>query len=136
MTARTIVIRGAGGGHGASTVAASLALLAAENAPTTLVTDEPAAMAALLGLATHDGDAAFEITPNLRLTDDATDACTPIVVIDAASDARDREPPSQAETYVVVRGPCYLALRRLLSARESRPDGVIVIVEDGRSLRS
>src|SRR5436190_973423 len=64
---RTIVITGARGGHGASTVAATLALFAAEEEPTTLVTHDRAEMIALLGLPGPHGDGGVDVSANLRL---------------------------------------------------------------------
>ena len=40
----------------------------------------------------------------------------------------------QGETYVVLRGPCYIALATLLASPAQRPDGIILVAEEGRSL--
>ena len=41
---------------------------------------------------------------------------------------------STGESYVVLRGPCYVALASLLATLDTPPHGVIVLAEPGRSL--
>jgi Mrp family chromosome partitioning ATPase len=83
---RTITVVGARGGHGASTVAATLAILAAGHAPTTLVSADTRAMAALLGLPRPDAGELVAVTDTLTLTDAAGPAGE-ITVIDAGTAA-------------------------------------------------
>ncbi|MGH3370199.1 MAG: hypothetical protein ACRDPR_09365 [Nocardioidaceae bacterium] len=65
---RTIQVTGARGGQGTSTMAASLAVLAAGHGPTLLCSDEPAITAALLGVALPiSDDGVVEVASNLDL---------------------------------------------------------------------
>src|SRR3954470_22009463 len=85
---RTIQVTGARGGQGTSTIAASLAVLAAGHGPTLLCSDEPAITAALLGVSLPlTDDDVVEIAPNLDLATTAGGTVTPpgynMIVIDA-----------------------------------------------------
>jgi hypothetical protein len=132
MTTRTITITGARGGQGTSTVAAAVALLAAGHARTVLASADPRSMAALLGVpATADLD--VEITPTLRLSDRPA-ADDEVLVVDAGTSPLLAGEDRQGEHYAVLRGPCYLALASLVAAPGPPPDGVILVVEPGRSL--
>jgi hypothetical protein len=133
MTGRTIVLTGARGGHGTTTVAAALALYAAEHGTTTLVTDVPST-AALIGVALPFTDEFLEVTDNLAITSPGTAADRPrshTVVIDAGHAPA---APAADEHYVVLRGPCYVALASLLARADAKPDGVILVAEPKRSL--
>ena len=133
---RTISIRGARGGHGASTVAAALALFSARHQPTALVAHDATDMAALLGiLPPESDDAAVPVAPDLEFGRHRGSAPS-LVVLDAGSRLEGPQNPDADEDYVVVRGPCYLALRSLLAASAGRYDGVILINEPARSLRA
>jgi hypothetical protein len=133
---RTISISGARGGHGASTVAAAIALFSARHQPTALVAPDPADMAALLGVAPPDvDDAVVPVAPDLELGLRGGPA-PGLVVVDAGSRLEGPQSPDTDEQYVVVRGPCYLALRSLVAAQAGAYDGVILVNEPARSLRA
>jgi hypothetical protein len=132
----TLILVGARGGSGASTVAAALALHTAEDVPTALLTHDPTAMARLLGTTgavpapTHP----FAVGPQLTVAglEGLRDTVT---IIDAGpAVAAAQALPADGRRYAVVRGPCYLALATLVSLPEFRPDGVILVAEPGRSL--
>ena len=131
---RTIRISGARGGHGASTVAAALALFSARHQPTALVAHDPADMAALLGVAPPEAeDAVVPVAPDLELGR-RVGVAPGLVVVDAGSRLEGPQRRDGDEEYVVVRGPCYLALRSLMVAQAGRYDGVILVNEPARSL--
>ena len=133
---RTISIGGARGGHGASTVAAALALFSARYQPTALLAHDPADMAALLGVAPPESDdAVVPVAPDLELGR-RRGLAPGLVVLDTGSRLEGPQSPDGDEHYVVVRGPCYLALRSLLAAQAGRYDGVILVNEPARSLRA
>lgn len=136
---RTIVLTGARGGQGTTTVAAALALFAADRAPTMLLTDDPAAAAALLGIPTQTSGA-VNVTPSMTLAAIGRDTPAIITVVDAggksAHPSLGLDLLEDAERYVVLRGPCYLSLASMLNDLGPLPDGVIVIAEEGRSLTS
>ena len=133
---RTISISGARGGHGASTVAAALALFSARHQPTALVAHDPADMAALLGVARPEADdAVVPVVPDLELGT-RPELAPGLVVVDAGSRLEGPQSPDVDDQYVVVRGPCYLALRSLLAAQADAYDGVILVNEPARSLRA
>ena len=133
---RTVTLFGARGGSGASTVAAALALHAAEVVPTALLTHDPTAMARLLGTTGAMPVPTHPIAVGPRLTvaglDGPGDAVT---IIDAGpAVAVVQAGPADGLRYAVVRGPCYLALATLVSLPDLRPDAVILVAEAGRSL--
>lgn len=147
---RTIVLAGARGGQGTSTVAAALAVLAAGHGPTLLRSNDPATTAALVGIPLPLGDEWIDVCPNLTLVPRTLDtegaAAYDTVVVDAgrtasrpAEDARtpDSDPSAAAtgpvEHYAVLRGPCYVALTTLVTSG-LRYDGIIVVEEPGRAL--
>jgi hypothetical protein len=130
----TVTLVGARGGSGTSTVAAALALHAAGDTPTSLLTHDPTAMARLLGTAALPApDHPFAAGPGLTVAglDGPRDAVT---IVDAGSAATVKTLPTDGRRYAVVRGPCYLALSTLVSLPDLRPDGVILVAEPGRSL--
>ena len=146
---RTITLHGARGGQGTTTIAAALALFAAESGPTTLVCDDPTATCALLGIPAPLGDDWAQVTPSLRLDPSgpqpASHGIDATVVIDGGrlhqAGVGDRTvapageiDPLPGEHYAVLRGPCYVALASLLSSLGPRIDGVVLVTEDGRSL--
>jgi len=137
MSPRTITVSGARGGHGATTVAVALGLLAADHGPTTVVSADPAAVSALLGVPLGLAGEWVQVTPALVLTTDPAIPATwrpTTVVIDAGSPPGATEPVDGAEYYVVLRGPCYVALAGLVAAPPARLDGIIVVAEPERSL--
>lgn len=137
MRPRTIVVCGARGGHGATTVAAALALHSAGQVPTALVSPDAAATAALIGIPLSLAEEWVQVTPTLVLTADRHslgNARPKVVVVDAGPCDAAQEPLGGAEHYVVLRGPCYVALASLLATPPSPVDGIILIAEPKRSL--
>ena len=134
----TVTLVGARGGQGTSTVAAALALYAAQDAPTTLLTHDPTAMARLLGTtgALPTPEQPFAAGPQLTVAglDGPQEAVTIIDAGQAVEAAASATLPDGGQRYAVVRGPCYLALATLVSLPDLRPDGVILVAEPGRSL--
>lgn len=146
---RTITLIGARGGQGTTTIAAALALFAADAQPTTLVSADPTATAALLGVPLPLAGEWAQVTPTLTLTPGSPkpggpEPATAVTVIDAGTSLAgfsSREPADAmapesgpGERYVVLRGPCYVALATLLASPGPPPDGIIVVAEPGRSL--
>ena len=123
---RTIAFVGAKGGQGTTTVAAATAVLAAAHAPTTLVTHDLTDAAALLGLPRPSSSDPVRVTEALWLASEPVEG-TAVAVTDAQvlvdADAR----------YLVLRGPCYLALAAALRD-DAAPDGIVLLREPGRSL--
>ncbi|MEZ5265259.1 MAG: hypothetical protein R2755_26565 [Acidimicrobiales bacterium] len=121
MSGRDVVLIGARGGQGTSTVAALLALHSAMAEPTELITSDVGAMAALLGVPAPDDRGAVvserltitagPISPVARRVYDGLQAAT------GAGRVR--------RVIGVLRGPCYLALRSLVS-HPGRLDGIVV----------
>jgi len=145
---RTIILTGARGGQGTSTVAATLAVLAAGHGPTLLRSDDPAATAALVGVPLALDDEWIDVCPNLTYVATSAPAAAgasyDTVVIDggrAPVRPSDRQEPSGGpadpqdgvERYAVLRGPCYVALATLVTSGVAY-DGVIVVTEPNRSL--
>jgi hypothetical protein len=136
---RTITFVGARGGHGTSTVAAAAALFAASEQRTILVSDDPGASAALVGAPMPIGEECVDVTPRLTLTvRPELHADAEVIVVDAgrlASEAAVEAPRAgERRRYVVLRGPCYVALATILAAGEPTPDGIILVSEPGRAL--
>lgn len=142
---RTIVLTGARGGQGTSTVAVALAALAARHGPTQLVPDDPRATAALMGVAIALDAEWVEVAPNLTM---ATNGHHVVLTGNPATTVidggripngpfdEDTTPPvaiDGLERYAVLRGPCYVALSSLLVTGR-RFDGVVLLVEPGRAL--
>jgi hypothetical protein len=128
MQHTTVTIAGARGGQGTTTVAAALAIFGAGHTPMRLVSpDAPA----VLGLPEPLGAwEAVEVAPNLSLTPPSK--CEGASVIEAGRLCSHDDLPSPL--YVVLRGPCYLGLRELVLGAWPPPDGVILVMEEGRSL--
>lgn len=123
---RTLAFAGAKGGQGTTTIAAATAVLAAGHVPTTLVAPEASDAATLLGLPRTADGGPIQVTPTLWLSPEAVEGMAVTVV--------DGPPLSSAdEQYLVVRGPCYLALAAALR-HDSPPDGIVLLQEPGRSL--
>ncbi len=136
---RTIHLFGARGGQGTTTVAAALALLAAGHHETTLVSSDPTATAALLGVPLPLAGERAQVTPILSFTAEPNDhQRAEVNVVDGG--AGHLQPSSgsltaaDGERYAVLRGPCYVALASLLTAPGGPPDGVILVIEQGRAL--
>jgi len=147
---RTIQLTGARGGQGTSTIAASLAMLAAGHGPTLLCSDEPAITAALLGVTLPlTDDDVVEVAPNLDLATAAGGSVTPsgynMIVIDAGriptgpfdraqGDWTALDAAGLVDHYAVLRGPCYVGLATLTAGCGGWFDGAILVLEDGRAL--
>lgn len=129
MKRTTITITGARGGQGASTVAAAIALLSAGHHRTILTSHDSATLETLLGLARSQDDQ--EVTARLTLAHGPViDAA---VHVDDAGLITDADAPNGIHL-TVLRGPCYLALRTLVSRTGTPPDGIVLLHERGRSL--
>ena len=133
-TVTRITIAGARGGQGTSTIAAVLAMFAAEHRTTRLSSTEPAAIAALLGLPPPDADqiVPVRVIDQLELTTEPEEG-----VLTVADVGRIDQLPGKIDggiSIVVVRGACYLALRSVVAATGPKPDGIILMRELGRSL--
>jgi hypothetical protein len=136
---RTITFTGARGGHGTTTVAAVVALQAARTAPTVLVSPDTAAACALLGASGgRDDGHAIEVAPNLLLAAERPDAGhDSIVVVDEGTltSKPPAAPTATEEHYLVLRGPCYVALATTLAADIDGIEGIVLVSERDRSLR-
>jgi hypothetical protein len=132
MQAQIITLIGARGGSGTSTVAAALAVFCAGHAPTDLVSNEPPAIATLLGLPSRiDAGTPRDITPDLRVLE-RPEASGHVTVVDAG-----RAPiggRSSDVTLAVLRGPCYLGLHTLAHGPFSAIDGIVLVSEAKRAL--
>jgi hypothetical protein len=122
---------GARGGQGTTTIACVVALLEADHQPTTLVTADPAATAALLGLPIDMSDEPTEITSGLRLGSAVPDRSGALVV--DSGPALRSVTARLGQRYAVLRGPCYVAVATLVAVEEPF-DGIILVAEEGRSL--
>ena len=130
---KTVTLIGARGGHGTSTIAAVLALAAADDIPTTILTHDPVAMARLLGATPPMPTEPFVAAPNLTVAGlDGPRA--DLTIVDAGPAASVATPLPPGERYAIVRGPCYLALATLVSLPDLGLDGVILVAEPGRAL--
>lgn len=129
MEPTMITVTGARGGHGASTIAAALALFAAGHGRTILTAHDPDTVAALLGLPATDDDLA--VSANLTLVRTAT-LDTDVHVHDAG--LIEHVECAEGIHLAVLRGPCYLGLRTLGTRSAAPPDGIVLIHEHDRSL--
>lgn len=127
---------GAKGGQGTTTVALALAALVAEHRPAAVSSTRPGDLAALAGVAPGGGPRV--LAPQLQLV--RPDQTSPGAVLvedlgrlDDLDDDWAGRPPPGTRRWLVVRGPCYLALRCAVEA-PWRPDGVVVVSEPGRAL--
>lgn len=142
MNRRRIYLMGAKGGVGCSTMAAGLALLAArDNRHVHLETPGYAGMAEMLAVLGQPQREDPGIDLHLASTGDVDfRTCTGEVdlsVVDAGTtwSVFEELPPTGEDTvYAVLRGPDYLGLRRLVTARV-RAHGLIVLLEEGRTLQ-
>lgn len=133
---RTIVVTGARGGQGTTTVAAALALHAARDGDAVLIAPPQQGAAALLGVPAVQRGESVEVTAHLMLVAPPMAVTAATVVVDGGQHdgLDDRLTNDRTEAYVVLRGPCYLALATLLADSGPRPDGIILVAEEGRSL--
>lgn len=134
---RTIALIGARGGSGTSTVAAVLACQGAIETTVTLTSADPFAMAHLLAVPAPLPGAAVIVTPNLTLTveHDQTASVVPdLRIVDGGTLTDTGSGGDEHARYVVLRGPCYLALATLIGRAERNFDGVILLNEPGRAM--
>jgi len=138
MRALHFEVVGAAGGQGTTTVATVLAALAAGHRHTFLSATRPDDVAALAG--TPAGAWPMAVAPGLDLvgTGAAPVADAAVVVEDLGrlSDldgARLDVGSADTRRWLVVRGPCYGSLRTAVE-HAWRPDGVVLVAEEGRSL--
>jgi len=131
-----MLVTGARGGQGTTTVAAALALSAALIGPAVLVAPPHQAAAAVLGVPSPERGESIEVTARLALAAPPAIVNADTIVVDGGLHAGTSQwlSADEGESYVVVRGPCYLALTTLLATTARRPDGVILVAEEGRSL--
>jgi hypothetical protein len=128
MTATTITVVGARGGHGATTVATALAILGAGHRPVSLVSPDAPAVLAL-----PEPAGIWEprqVTPTLTLAPPTATVGNATVIDAGRISAYDDLPGT---VFAVLRGPCYLGVRELV-VRTWQPSGIILLSEDGRSL--
>lgn len=132
----TVTFAGAKGGQGTTTVTAAAAVFAAGHGPTTLVTERPAEMATLLGIPRPADGRPVRVTETLWLATEAVAGTdTTIVEHHPTHENPDPEPTSEPVTrYLVVRGPCYLALSAAVARPDPAPDGIVLVAEPCRSL--
>ncbi len=135
MSETTITVLGARGGHGTTTVATAIAIIAAGHEPTELVSDDAAP---LLGIPEPNGNGnVVSVAERLILSESGT-GNERVTVVDAGTV---REAVSKGTgngaCYVVLRGPCFLGLRTLVANQDRgrNPAGIILVPEEGRSLR-
>jgi hypothetical protein len=130
----TVTLAGARGGQGTSTTAAALALLAARHTERVeLIAHDVDTTAALLGLPALP-EASEGIAVTERLTLQAEPSGTARVVIVDAGPLRTLTEHPGGLLVALVRGPCYLSLRAVVTHQGPVPDGIIVVREHGRSL--
>jgi hypothetical protein len=130
------VIHGAAGGQGTTAVALAAGVFLARHTPTLLIAHDPDQVCAVA--AVPHTDRSVDVAPGLTLACGDPDAIPahPIVVIDGGvfgaglADWPDSTPTTR---WAVVRGPCYLALRRLVCS-PWRPDGIVLLSEQHRAL--
>ena len=134
--ARSILITGARGGQGTTTVAAALALHAAGVGDAVLKAPAEQGAAAVLGHPAMDRGESVAVAGHLTLATPPATVTADTVVIDGGlhDGAGEWLSEEQGERYVVLRGPCYVALATLLGSTARRPDGIILVAEEGRSL--
>ncbi len=125
----TVHVVGAKGGVGTSTVAALIALeeqLTGATVKLTAANGDQGDLRAIMGLASG-----YDAEP-ITLVGTLGPERRVVTVIDhgTSTDGRHLEP---GPVYLVMRGPCYLGLRRAM-ALGVRPDGVILLTEPERSL--
>ena len=134
MSPTTITLTGARGGHGTTTVATALAILAAEHGPTRLVSADAMALLGLPGV--PEPGAPMRVTDHLTLAlPGSPEANEPEIAVVDAGAAGSAAPVRTCEpSFVVLRGPCYLGLRHLVTRAAAPATGIILLSEPARSL--
>lgn len=127
---RSISLVGARGGSGTSTVALAAALRLPGAVRLAANTDDLLAMSGLMASA---------ITPDLELVEEY-DSTPGLTIIDEGclQHRVDRGHSDNHQTFLVLRGPCYLALRSAQDAATTNGatwNGLILIREEGRALQ-
>jgi hypothetical protein len=126
MTERTVTFVGAAGGQGTSTVAAVFALLGSGHTSVRLTSGDAAP---ILGVPDALGSDVIPVSE--RLTLGPQDGAAEVGVIDASM----RSTGAVAhDRFVVLRGPCYLAVRSLMAAQHGSIAGIVLVAEEARSL--
>ena len=132
MNPGTVTLAGARGGHGTTTVATALAILAAEHGRTQLASPDATALLAIPSEPSRP--LPVSVTDCLTVAPaGASETSEPTMTIIDAGPLR----PCGREAdplFIVLRGPCYLGLRHVVTMTGRPPDGVILVCEPGRSL--
>ena len=116
---RRVTAGGARGG--ARTISAALALVASR-----------VAVSALVGLGVAHGQSApIQLADGLTLAQTGSGTAR-VAVVDAGR-LHENANTAAGVLLVVLRGPCYLGLRSLVTS-ELQPDGIVLLAEGGRSL--
>lgn len=134
---RTIILVGARGGSGTSTVAAALACLAATETKVRLASHDPIAMAHILAVPAPLAGVPVSAGPNLTLavdTDEKEAVPSELNIVDAGTLTSASGDGNEEARYVVVRGPCYLALATLVARTDRNFGGVVLLAEPGRAM--
>jgi hypothetical protein len=115
-------------------VAAAVAVFAAGHRPARLVSHDRDGVAGLLGLpAPAPGDASpLRVAERLVLGADAVEGVFTVLAAGRVWPLPDAG--REGLRLVVLRGPCYLAVRTLVASPGPRPDGMVLLREGGRSL--
>lgn len=133
----TINFVGAKGGVGTSTIAAATALLASERMTVDLQGD-PGDLAAILGVTPSLNTAM--VNQRLILNAWKTDSGAKQLTVRDLGTFQDlaafQDLAEQGNTFIVMRGPDYLGLRRALEGmpKITTPNGVVLVAEEKRSL--
>jgi hypothetical protein len=141
-----VTLAGAVGGQGTTLIATTIAALAARHRPTALFATRPQDVRAIAGIGPLSGEQhmALELAPGLTLCGGhapAGPARNPRDGLTIVDGGRADQAPLGPENepvrlrWLVLRGPCYLALRAALEA-PWKADGVILVSEPGRALRA
>ena len=119
-----VILTGARGGQGTSTIAAAIALYAATHVSTQLVAADMSASAVLLGLPEPSHD---QVTITGQFTLASRASGRPAVrIVDAGTTTT--SVAGGGVRLVVLRGPCYVALRGLVRDGGRRPDGTCFLL--------
>lgn len=127
------------GGQGTSTVAAATAFLLGEiHGPVRLESHDPEGAAAMLGLsATVEDPMCVTAAAELGVPGSSSARWYRVIVSDLGCmrSAPERHEGAAGRVRIgVLRGPCYVALRTLVSADSSPLAGLVLCAEPGRSL--
>lgn len=127
------------GGSGTTTVAAATAILAARLGQTVLVVDDFDDVSAMFGVPLGIDMDRLPLMPSLHAVLSGSDehhhsiVRGETVIVDAGVNPDERHLHEAGTTLLVVR-PCYMALRKALTAPKAH--GVVLVHEDGRALNS